>query len=51
MQKLLIKHSRNMYRDFCVVLYLTQIIISIVTLGCKINIDLEFCKTFFQELF
>jgi hypothetical protein len=47
--KLLIKHSRSMYIDFCFVLYLIQIIIDIVMLGCKPNINLEFCKTFFQE--
>ncbi len=47
--KLLIKHSRSMYKDLCFVLYLIHIIINIVKLGCKPNIQLS--KAFFQELF
>jgi hypothetical protein len=49
--KLLIKHFGSMYRDLCFATDLIQIIIDIVTLGCKPNIDLELRKTFFQEFF
>ncbi len=45
--KLLIKHSRSMYKDFCFVPYLIHIIIDIVKLGCKPNIQLS--KAFFQK--
>ncbi len=38
-----------MYKDFCFVLDLIQIIINIVMMGCKPNLNLELCKTFFQE--
>jgi len=38
-----------MYKDFCFVLDLIQIIINIVTLGCIPNIHLELNKAFFQE--
>jgi hypothetical protein len=42
----LIKHFGGMYRDLCFVLDLIQIIIDIVTLGYKPNIDLKLHKTF-----
>jgi hypothetical protein len=45
--KLLIKHSGSMYRDLCFVPDFIQIIINIVTLGCKPNIHLELSKAFF----
>jgi hypothetical protein len=45
--KLLIEHSGNMYIYLCFVPNLIQIIIDIVMLGCRLNIDLELCKTFF----
>ncbi len=38
-----------MYRDFCFVPDLIQIIINIVMMGCKQNLNLELRKTFFQE--
>jgi hypothetical protein len=47
--KLLIKHFGNMYRYLCFVPNLIQIIINIVMLGCRPNIDLELHKTFFQK--
>jgi hypothetical protein len=40
-----------MYKDFCFVPNLIQIIINIVMLGCESNIDVELRKTFFQEFF
>jgi hypothetical protein len=45
--KLLIKHFGNMYRDLCFAIDLIQIIIDIVTLNYKPNIDLELRKKFF----
>ncbi len=47
--KLLIKHFGSMYRNLCFVPNLIQIIINIVTLGYRPNIDLELHKTFFQK--
>jgi hypothetical protein len=38
-----------MYKDFCFVLDLIQIIKDIVMLGYKPNIDLELHKFFFQK--
>ncbi len=49
--KLLIKDFGNMYRDLCFAIYLIQIIIDVVTLGCKPNINLELCNRFLQEFF
>ncbi len=49
--KLLIKHSRSMYKDLCFALDLIQIIIDIMTLGYKTNIDVELHKTFLHEFF
>jgi hypothetical protein len=45
--KLLIKHFRSMYKDLCFVPYLIHIIINIVKLGCKPNIQLS--KAFLQD--
>jgi hypothetical protein len=39
-----------MYRDFCFVPYLIQIIINIVMLSWKLNIHLELNKAFFQKI-
>ncbi len=47
--KLLIKHFESMYGDLSFVLDVIHVIIYIVTLGCRPNIDLELWKTFFQE--
>jgi hypothetical protein len=44
--KILIKHFGSMYRSLCFVPNLIQIIIDIVMLGCRPNIDMELCKTF-----
>jgi hypothetical protein len=44
--KLSIKHFGSMYRNFCFMPNLIQIIINIVILGCRLNINLELCKTF-----
>jgi DNA polymerase sigma len=49
--KKLIKHFGSMYRDLYFTIDLIQIIINIVTLGCKPDINLELHKTFFQEFF
>jgi hypothetical protein len=40
-----------MYRDLCFVPNLIQIIIDIVVLGYRPNIDLELCKKCFKEFF
>ncbi len=40
-----------MYKDLCFVLDLIQIIIDIMTLGYKTNIDVELHKTFLHEFF
>jgi hypothetical protein len=47
--KLLVKHSRSMYRDLCFVLKLIQVIIYIVMLSCRPNINLELSKAFLYE--
>jgi hypothetical protein len=44
--RLLIQHSGSMYREKKFAPNLIQIIIDIVTLGCRPNIDLELHKTF-----
>jgi hypothetical protein len=44
--KPLIKHIESIYKDFCFVLNLIQIIINIVTPGYKPNINMELRKTF-----
>ncbi len=48
--KLLIKLFKCMYRDFCFVPYLIQIIINIVMLSWKLNIHLELNEAFFQKI-
>jgi hypothetical protein len=47
--KLLVKHSGNMYRDLCFVLEVVHVIIYIVTLGYRLNIDLELRKAILYE--
>jgi hypothetical protein len=49
--KCLIKHSGSTYKDLCFAPDLIQIIIDIVKLGYKPNIDVELHKTFFQKFF
>jgi hypothetical protein len=46
--ELLVKHSSNMYKDFYVP-DVIHVIMYIMRLGYKPNIDLELNKAFFQE--
>jgi hypothetical protein len=46
---LLIEHFGSMYKDFFFLLDCIQILINIVMLGYRPNIDLELCKTFLHE--
>ncbi len=49
-EKFLIKHFGNMYRDFCFVLDFIQMIINIVTMCYKPNINLELHKRFLKKI-
>jgi len=44
--KLLVKHSRSMYRYLCFLFKMIQVIIYIMTLGCKPNITWSWARHF-----